>query len=955
MTVGASGVCGDAPATIAELRKLMNAVIGNRTYKATVAREGRLARIVPLLLAPLDGDVAAGNVATGIEMRILSANIVGSLAHGASAATLLALLRADVPLVLVRSLADVVAMNDSSDKALSQQPAHLVAQSVRPEQTRLLEASLRALRSVMCAVSDQIGASSRWGIGSGWGSACLSGLEYADSRNSNADASRRTARSLRLEQGWDAAGPPMAEVRAAIGSQLGPELAGDLWRLTSSTAASQPAPASAALDEAAALDALDAPAALNWLARASVALLFHPAHLRLLLGPLYLMRIQRKGGGFVHVLGPGGSAVARGPGDSTTPEPMLEKSLALETRARLLGICELVCTIQASCVNIAGLTRGARRDEAPLPFEGVLLTGADPEQEVRDRCQEIISFGPTQSPFYSADIAPPFKESESVYASIALNAYMAQNDVPSTDVEDDTMRSVLLLLLQLAECNSAKVQEAALWALTEVVAGKPECIERLTTTRMPSNATATAVLLGMRHCRVPAVRLAAFSCLVHVLKHQRVSQQASECVMRGLLDLLECKGAVQVQASFALARLVSDAPDMQHLAVRLHACERLADMLRETSRAVAEQEEAMSLDVAPRPTAASGRTELSRDECTVRLHEGCLTMLAALTFQSDDIRRHVLDTNSNLLSSVVVPALTSQALGVQVAACRLVRALSRTIGILRTSLFDAGVAQQLVPLLDQEDPTGLVRTEALATICNLLVKFSPMKKFLVEHGGVQRIAQLAHSQQGAVRLNALWAIKNALWESESPFKREVLDALGGPYLAQLAQSGDLAIVEQALNIVRNLSSTQLPGALRADIDLALEAVGADALLLAIEDVVWGDQRGGALVQAAYVLVNIASGSDEHRLLIINRPNLLDALCFFLQHENDEVREAGVRCGFNLTYRAHEEHGEAQNGLDVSQMAVDRLRAFGYDKLLGDLRYDPSLNVRDHVHDTLLQF
>ena len=80
MTVGASGVCGDAPATIAELRKLMNAVIGNRTYKATVAREGRLARIVPLLLAPLDGDVAAGNVATGIEMRILSANIVGSLA-----------------------------------------------------------------------------------------------------------------------------------------------------------------------------------------------------------------------------------------------------------------------------------------------------------------------------------------------------------------------------------------------------------------------------------------------------------------------------------------------------------------------------------------------------------------------------------------------------------------------------------------------------------------------------------------------------------------------------------------------------------------------------------------------------------------------------------------------------------------------------------------------------------
>lgn len=86
---------------------------------------------------------------------------------------------------------------------------------------------------------------------------------------------------------------------------------------------------------------------------------------------------------------------------------------------------------------------------------------------------------------------------------------------------------------------------------------------------------------------------------------------------------------------------------------------------------------------------------------------------------------------------------------------------------------------------------------------------------------------------------------------------------------------------------------------------------------------------GDYAQAAYILVNIATGSDAHRRAILNRPNLVDALLYFTvsafetrcdgalcssgtewitpdarsqNHPRADVRQAGVWGALNLTFR-----------------------------------------------------
>ncbi|KAH0565742.1 hypothetical protein GP486_000865 [Trichoglossum hirsutum] len=63
---------------------------------------------------------------------------------------------------------------------------------------------------------------------------------------------------------------------------------------------------------------------------------------------------------------------------------------------------------------------------------------------------------------------------------------------------------------------------------------------------------------------------------------------------------------------------------------------------------------------------------------------------------------------------------------VLIAACGAIRALSRSVSILRTSLIDAGVAMPLFDLL--KSPDMEVKIAATAAVCNLLLEFSPMRE-----------------------------------------------------------------------------------------------------------------------------------------------------------------------------------------------------------------------------------
>lgn len=68
-------------------------------------------------------------------------------------------------------------------------------------------------------------------------------------------------------------------------------------------------------------------------------------------------------------------------------------------------------------------------------------------------------------------------------------------------------------------------------------------------------------------------------------------------------------------------------------------------------------------------------------------------------------------------------------ISVLIAACGAVRALSRSVSTLRTTLIDSGVAIPIITLLQHSDID--VQISATAAVCNLVLEFSPMREVIM--------------------------------------------------------------------------------------------------------------------------------------------------------------------------------------------------------------------------------
>lgn len=462
--------------------------------------------------------------------------------------------------------------------------------------------------------------------------------------------------------------------------------------------------------------------------------------------------------------------------------------------------------------------------------------------------------------------------------------------------------------------------------------------------------------------------------LAHIIKVHPFTPKTNEKVLAGLIELLEYPGEIQIAAAFAIAKVVADDPVLQCI-----ACEKGYDAISKLGTLLSQASKA-SLAISRSSSHARGGSSSSpssavTDNPAYRLQEATLTALAALTFSRDQMRRQFIDFSSPPLLPLVVPLLTNGSLGTQVAACRLVRALSRSISILRTSLVDAGVSEKLIAIIKNTEENVDVKVEATATICNLVLSFAPMRQFLMENGGISKLVELCASPHGPTRLNALWAIKNVIYASETAFKEHVMKELGYGSLTAIAEGqvtkytssaaaaaaaameveaaeeddseedDTTALQEQALNIIRNLASSR-----EVDIEATFAGFGgATSFFELLESVIW--QRKSDLVteQAAYILVNIATGSVEHRRALLDRPNLLDALCYFTTHPRSDVRVAAVWAAMNLTQHA------SPTPDAVGLEAVKRLRMFGFAEKLDALRSDPERDVSDRAKALMSRF
>ena len=212
---------------------------------------------------------------------------------------------------------------------------------------------------------------------------------------------------------------------------------------------------------------------------------------------------------------------------------------------------------------------------------------------------------------------------------------------------------------------------------------------------------------------------------------------------------------IKEEAPELLATLTNSCAETQDAAVDAGAIKKLSQLLKESfdplpmsSSVSVWTPDASSLE---QPQSRHGASKLGAAGISpatrhiLKLRESVLTALAAIASDKDEYRKAVIDNGvvPFVIKTLKVepmdhtPSSTNEDSSIQpestwdyrdsvLAACGAARALSRSVSTLRTSLMDAGLPTPLFTLLKWPDTE--IQIAATGVICNLVLKFSPMRE-----------------------------------------------------------------------------------------------------------------------------------------------------------------------------------------------------------------------------------
>ncbi|KAM0792869.1 hypothetical protein ACM66B_002632 [Microbotryomycetes sp. NB124-2] len=492
----------------------------------------------------------------------------------------------------------------------------------------------------------------------------------------------------------------------------------------------------------------------------------------------------------------------------------------------------------------------------------------------------------------------------------------------------DLLRAISTLI----RTGSGKMRDSALGALTALARGKSKFGILLAKREKGSELTDLQYITELCEASSPSLRLHAIICRTVIHKSLKdfpsllSSWELAQPMVPALLNLIETEQSLRSLAMTTLTHLIADNEELQKQAVKL----KTLDILR----AVIEESTASSQPY---------ETTASRSQAT-QTQEAAFMCIACLCYRSEAYRHAVLAAK---LLSPIVQALSHPAAPVRAAACHCIRGLGRSVNVLRTSLVDTGAAGPLCHLLREEEDL-LVQTTAAAAVSNLVLEFSPLRQILIDRGCIPKLCRLAHKEDIALRLNALWSLKNASYQSTSAFKRSLAAELGWWFLADLivTRGTPAAIVEQALGILRNLTCTFGDDAVTGLDDAEM---GEDKMLGLVEHALQSDSQE-IVLQALYTVVNLATASESTKLAIAARTDLLRSIKLHLSSSRAETRSASVWCVINLCYV------ERSSFRRRPREILDKLKALGVDDELRRMSADEtSLDVRERVRDAMEVF
>ncbi|RKP20485.1 ARM repeat-containing protein, partial [Rozella allomycis CSF55] len=440
-----------------------------------------------------------------------------------------------------------------------------------------------------------------------------------------------------------------------------------------------------------------------------------------------------------------------------------------------------------------------------------------------------------------------------------------------------------------------------------------EYFERLSRQSSVPGAIYSATLLHL--VNLPKIISYSLTNLNKVSVIENHDKTVAMTVLPALVKLLNEKIEIKTKAPLILAYLVSDNEELQKAACESDAVSKLASIITKATETTPNQ-----------------------------LKETCLLAIAAISALREECRKQVIDCK---LLPQIVKSLEDEDPSIRAAACQCAKSLSRSVKNLRTNLIDSGIAIPLLKLLN--DPSLDVQLTASATICNVVLDFSPMKKIVIENNGVEILVDLlSRVTNSTMKLNVVWALKNLLYQADSTTKQKVISILTFSRLEKLLNDEDLGIQIQSVNLLRNLVCGK-----EQDIDLVLNNLGEAKLFKIIEhklssnynDLVSQVNFPIGLHKAIFVCVNIATGNQKHKSSVMARDSILRNLLECMSHPIPEVRVATVWCTINLTWT--EDIGAPEH--------IAKLRAMGFEEKLKLLLEDPDSEVRDRARTAVGQF
>lgn len=278
---------------------------------------------------------------------------------------------------------------------------------------------------------------------------------------------------------------------------------------------------------------------------------------------------------------------------------------------------------------------------------------------------------------------------------------------------------------------------------------------------------------------------------------------------------------VKEKAPAVLAMLITDSEYLQKAAFDANAVGKLSKMLKVSYDPVLESSQRQQWS----PQNYEGDEEMEASQTSqlgqegqspqlvhkIKVRESTLKAIASLVPFKDEYRKAIVDQGvipyivesmsqhpgkptpkggeksdtavNGSSGEEVAQGYGTNPVNVLIAACGAVRALSRSVSILRTSLVDNGVAVPIFNLLKHPDIE--VQIAATATVCNLVTDVSPMRDVITEKGVLKILCEHAHSMNAKLRLNALWALKHFVHSVSNDMKRLCLEELGQGWLVQL--------------------------------------------------------------------------------------------------------------------------------------------------------------------------